>query len=348
MGKPLLYSFFNTTTTFGRDISNENLEIQEHNWVHKKSLSNRIYMLLLVLWCAFISVNQIQAQTASNICPAATVNLMTKVDSSSKPVGAIVTWHTGTPATALNRVINPNSVGLGAYYASYYDAAANCFGGTVGPLTVTVVSCTPMNYSNVCPSTTVNLMAKVDSTSKPVGSYVSWHTGTPATAANRVANPSMVGTSGAYYVAYFDPISNCYGSTSVAANVTINACPPPNPTTLAKSNICPATSVNLLTQITYSGTAPANSKVTWHTASPALASNQVADPSMVMAGTYYPAYRDTINNCYGSTGTGVVVTINTCPPTVTLSITQPTPQTGLPNTPKTGTAPTDLVPTGAT
>ncbi len=342
MGKPLLYSFFNAKTAFSSRTSDFS-EVQNNPSVSVNSrfLQGKLYTLLIAFLCSFISIHEISAQTASNICPATTVNLMTKIDSTTKPLGAIVTWHTGTPATALNRVSNPTAALAGTYYATYYDGVAMCYGGTVGPLTVTINSCIPMNYTNVCPLAFVDLMSKVDSTAKPVGSFVSWHTGTPATAANRVANPSMVGTSGAYYVAYFDPISNCYGSTSVAANVTINTCPP---SVFTLTNTCPSTTVNLNTKVD-STSKPAGTFVSWHTGTPATAANRVANPTAVgTSGSYYVAYFDPISNCFGGTSSALTVTVTVCTPP--LAIVQPTPTTKTPNTPVTGTAPTDLTPTG--
>jgi hypothetical protein len=63
---------------------------------------------------------------------------------------------------------------------------------------------------------------------------------------------------------------------------------------------------------------------------------------MVLAGTYYPVCFDATNTCYSpAPATGVTVTITIC-----LSITQPLAQIGLQNVAKSGTVPTDVLPTG--
>ena len=239
---------------------------------------------------------------ASNVCPATTVNLTTH-STGTPPSGTTVTWHTGTPATAANKVANPAAVGAGTYYAAYFDAINSCYSPTSTPVQVTINSCGTVQASNVCPATTVNLTTHSTGT-PPSGTTVTWHTGTPATAANKVADPTMVG-SGTYYAAYFDATNSCYSPTSTPVQVTINSC-----SSIQVSNVCPATTVNLTTHST--GTPPSGTTVTWHTGTPATAANKVADPTMVGSGTYYAAYFDATNSCYSPTSTPVQVTITTC------------------------------------
>ena len=252
-----------------------------------------------------VTISNCVAMPVTNVCPATTVNLLVHTDSTNKPAGTVVTWHTGTPATSANRVADPTQVQAGTYYSAYYDPAGMCYGNTAGPVTVTINNCAPTPISNICPATTVNLLTHTDSTNKPAGTVVTWHTGSPATQANQVADPAQVGA-GTYYVAYYDPAGMCYGTTAGPVAVTINGCVP-------ISNICPATTVDLLAH-TDSTNKPAGTMVTWHTASPATPGNQVADPTKVGAGTYYVAYYDPTGMCYGNTSGSVSVVINACPP----------------------------------
>ena len=82
------------------------------------------------------------------------------------------------------------------------------------------------------------------------------------------------------------------------------------------TNTCPATTVDLTT-ITASNT-PANTTLTWHTATPATDANKIAagDLATRPAGTYFAAFFDATNNCYsGSAGnatTQVVASLNSC------------------------------------
>ena len=251
-----------------------------------------------------VTINSCGTIQASNICPATTVNLTTHV-TSTPPAGTTVTWHTGTPATSANKVADATMVGAGTYYAAYFDATNSCYSPTSTPVQVTINSCGTIQASNTCPATTVNLTTHVTST-PPAGTTVTWHTGTPATLANKVADATMVGA-GTYYAAYFDATNSCYSPTSTPVQVTINSCG-----TIQATNTCPATTVNLTTHVT--STPPAGTTVTWHTGTPATAANKVVDATMVSAGTYYAAYFDATNSCYSPTSTPVQATITICPP----------------------------------
>ena len=90
----------------------------------------------------------------------------------------------------------------------------------------------------------------------------------------------------------------CYAGTNAPA---LNAS--------TKSNVCPATTVNL-SNITASNT-PSNTVLEWHSAKPATALNKVLFTGNVNAGTYYAVFYDAINNCY-SNSTPVYATVTPC------------------------------------
>jgi hypothetical protein len=328
MGKPLLYSFINAKTGLNSWTSDKS-EMQIKQSINMNSLFfRRIHALLIALLCTCFSVNEITAQIQKqNLCPATTVNLLTQVTiTPAAPAGASVSWHTNTPATSINQVINPSSVLAGIYYPAYKDAANNCYSPTGTAIQVTINACPPATMiakQNICPATTVDLLTQVPILSTPpVGTTVSWHSGTPATAANEVSNPSAV-LAGSYFPAYKDAVNNCYSVTDVGVTVTIvNCC---NSGTVApllsattKQNLCPATTVDLST-ITASNQ-PANTVLTWHGGTPASNANKIADVTALGAGTYYAAIYDAVNGCYsgspsGSATTPFTVTIVTCPAT---------------------------------
>jgi Bacterial Ig domain len=88
--------------------------------------------------------------------------------------------------------------------------AAACTAGSTPP---TILS---TSIANNCPATTVNLTSLVSA------SNVSWHTGTPATIANRVATPSNAGP-GTYYAAIYDETNDCFSTaTSAVVTATVN------------------------------------------------------------------------------------------------------------------------------
>jgi hypothetical protein len=79
--------------------------------------------------------------------------------------------------------------------------------------------------SNTCPATTVNLINAYSINNLPTGTTASWHTGTPATDANKItaAQAAAISTSGNYYAAINISGDNCYSSTVLVA-VNIKSC----------------------------------------------------------------------------------------------------------------------------
>jgi hypothetical protein len=92
---------------------------------------------------------------------------------------------------------------------------------------VTVINQCPAGMiciSNICPSPTVNLNDAYSIPNLPAGTTVSWHTGTPATDANKLTaeQAQNVSASGTYYAAIHIS-GGCYSAT-IAVSVTINPC----------------------------------------------------------------------------------------------------------------------------
>jgi large repetitive protein len=139
---------------------------------------------------------------------------------------------------------------------------------------------------------------------------------------------------------------------STQANTQIGACSAgtsaPTLSATTKSNACPATTASISSLVT--STCPVGSTIEWHTVSTGLsAANKVADPTAVLAGTYYPACFDATNSCYSIVPTtGVTVTISTCSLNFTGSGVSSGTSTQSANTNqnKSGNAATELVPTG--
>jgi len=93
---------------------------------------------------------------------------------------------------------------------------------------VTVVNNCPAGticISNICPAQTVNLNDAYSIPNLPAGTTVSWHTGTPATDANKMtdAEAQNVSVSGTYYAAIHISGAGCYSAT-IPVQVTIVAC----------------------------------------------------------------------------------------------------------------------------
>jgi hypothetical protein len=113
-----------------------------------------------------------------------------------------------------------------------------------------------------------------------------------------------------------------------------------------KFNVCPATTADLSGLVT--SACPASAPLEWHTLSTGFsAGNKVATPNAVSTGTYYPVCFDATNTCYSpAPATGVTVSITTC--SGPFNITQPAIQTILSGTPRSGTVPSDVLPSGGT
>jgi len=80
----------------------------------------------------------------------------------------------------------------------------------------------------------------------------------------------------------------------------------------SEANVCPTATADLLGLV--SSTPPSGAVVQWHTvASNPTSGNKVANPTMIIAGTYYAYYYDSAANCYSPASAAITVTISTCP-----------------------------------
>lgn len=86
------------------------------------------------------SAPTLSASSVSNICPATTGNL-NSITASNMPMASTVklTWHTATPATNANRVMNPGAVAAGTYYATFKDTVSNCYANVGAATTIAKV-----------------------------------------------------------------------------------------------------------------------------------------------------------------------------------------------------------------
>ncbi|PWK17632.1 hypothetical protein LV89_04348 [Arcicella aurantiaca] len=165
------------------------------------------WVIGLVVWC--LGIIYAQAQTP-------TTDLTTHQPTESIPVGALFEWHSGLPITPQNVVTTPNAVTSGLYYGVYK------FGSCYSDASLIRVA------TNTCPVANVDLRTLVDSTAKPSGMVVSYHSASPVSASNRI-NGNAVTASGAgtFFVAYYDTTTMCFSSESVIV-VTLSACNKPS------------------------------------------------------------------------------------------------------------------------
>jgi hypothetical protein len=74
-------------------------------------------------------------------------------------------------------------------------------------------------FNASCPQTTFDLTT-VTANNLPPGFEITWHTATPATGGNRLADPTTV-TSGTFFAAFFNTDGNCYGNNGATAQFAV-------------------------------------------------------------------------------------------------------------------------------
>ena len=190
--------------------------------------------------CSATVAPALSVTSKTNTCPATTIDLST-ITATNAPASLSLTWHTGTPATAANRITNVTSLTAGTYYAAFYDAAANCFSGSlVSPVTASTVVCCPnpsvggtATYTGgvLCNPTNTGTVTILGNT----GTVVKWQTSTNGGANwTDIASTSALNTytftnaaNGQQYRAVVNNSGSCLDANSVPATITTSAsvCP---------------------------------------------------------------------------------------------------------------------------
>ncbi|MFY7911097.1 MAG: hypothetical protein ACOVO2_16135, partial [Emticicia sp.] len=149
-----------------------------------------------------------------------------------------------------------------------------------------LVVCSMVAYSQTPPTD----LTTHQPTTNPIGATFEWHTGALPTSP-LVTNPTAV-SPGLYY-GFYNYGNSCYSQPAPLRVIT---------------NTCPVTTVDLSTAVETTGT-PVGSTITYHSALPVSASNQLTPTqiSAASAGTYYVAYFDAATSCYSEASPIVVV-----------------------------------------
>lgn len=143
----------------------------------------------------------------------------------------------GNPLTA-TQITNSTAVAPGTYYAFYYYASTTSYSAASAPVAATTAGAagsvapiindgsdyiaTNSAYYIACGNTTANLSALTASNKPaPASVLLTWHSATPATAANRIDPVTAVtGATRKIYAAFWDNVALCYSPTK---EVTIYA-----------------------------------------------------------------------------------------------------------------------------
>lgn len=268
-------------------------------------------------------------KVATNVCPATTVELKASVDSTGKPSGSVVTFHTDPVVADANRITNTliTTTSTAVVYFVAYRDAAGCYTTSNSAIVVIATSCSvpclagtaspvlsSSTKSNVCPAPLADLSAILAS-NLPASTTLTWHSSKVATTANKLSSVSGVGA-GKYYAAFFDATNNCYSPTD-SVTVTINACSCPAGTTApiitatSLQNSCPAVTVSLAS-LTNTGTKPSGTTLVWSTNKvPTSSADTLTSLTVSTSGKFYAMYYHKVANCF-SPADSVAVQINDC------------------------------------
>jgi hypothetical protein len=235
----------------------------------------------------------------------------------------------GTAATALTNqtadasgCIMITGLTAGAYTnikisSTACPAGSNALSATLtdptGPSAPTGLAGVPS--SGICVGTSVALSATGTTgatytwTVSPTGATLASVAGTVSgTTASNTFNSTVAGT---YTISLTQTISGCT-SAAATTTITVNATPSTVvPTATSKSNVCPATTVDLTT---LQPAAVSGVTYEWHTvASNPTSGTLVATPAAAASGTYY-LYGKSASGCYSAASSAVTATVNACIP----------------------------------
>ena len=125
---------FKTTQAF------DEVQITVGNFASVNLGSTTVYgAILRASSAAGIVAPILSVTTKANVCPATTVDLST-ITASNTPSGTTLTYHSGTPATTLNKLASITGLAAGTYYAAFFDGTA-CYSTATTAVTTTVSAC---------------------------------------------------------------------------------------------------------------------------------------------------------------------------------------------------------------
>jgi hypothetical protein len=141
----------------------------------------------------------------------------TQVGPASSGTGLAGTIRISSTLPMTSATIYAFSANVGGIYIPIPCAqisVLNCTAGTTAP------TLSAITKANTCPVATVDLTT-ITATNTPAGATLTWHTGTPATTANKVTGTAVA--AGTYYAAFFDATGNCYSGTAGAGTTAVTA-----------------------------------------------------------------------------------------------------------------------------
>lgn len=248
--------------------------------------------------------------------------------------------ETVAPNATLTKSVSPSSISSGGT-ATYTFTVANTTSGNIAHTGLSFTDALPSGLRIAATPNVVvtgltggTVSASAGGTSVAASGY-SIAANTTATITVNVTNASgqLNASCGSNPAAFTNSATNISNLSANLTNSVIPVClvvtAACNAGTVApavqnRSNICPATTVNL--DLAHTGTIPSGTNLVWFNnnlhSGTALTAAQIANAG---AGTYYAFYQSTtVANCFSPASNAVTVTINSCPPPTISSITPAT------------------------
>ncbi|MBL7817615.1 MAG: hypothetical protein JNL70_21595 [Saprospiraceae bacterium] len=257
----------------------------------------------------------------SPICPSSTINLNSLVTSVT-PANATLVWFNGPNPATSTPVATPTAIATaGMYYAFYYNNTSpnNCYSpsSTVEVKVQSSLSANVTAVSQICAGQ--NAVFTITGTDGTTVTYTidggaNQITTSTATLVGGTATVTLTGANTNQtlnLVSMVNPTTNCTQTLSGTATVIVNATPNTPSVIGPLSNVCPDTTVNLITVSSALTPSVAGGVFEWRVGSSPNAA-LVSTPTSIGAGTYY-LFEKSPANCY-SAGAGTHVTLNTCCP----------------------------------
>ncbi len=268
----------------------------------------------------------LSANTATNTCPTASVNLSLLI-TSTVPSGVMLEWRKVSDNTV---VATPAAVtASGQYYVVFKDIATGCSSPNSTNVTVTIANCcnagttaptlSATTITN-CPAVTVNLNSLVSSTC-PSPTSLEWHTSTGPSASDLVVNPTAVSLSNTYYAVCHDLTNNCYSPVSLGVVATITPFPAAPPLSLSVNPVCTGASSTLTATIISGATVMWSVNSTAATLGAGSMSGTTANNSITSTtvGIYTISLTQTVSGCTSLPAT-VMAVFNVCDPCLDIPV----------------------------
>lgn len=171
--------------------------------------------------------------TVNNNCSSATPNVVTEADAKSIITSgtSTVKFYTSATPAAGNEVTFPITANTTIYAA---NTLGSCIFDVSAPITVEIVQCcqagsaaptlSATTLATDCASGNKANLSTITASNLPSGATLTWHTASPATDANKIANVTSL-SAGTYHAAFYDATNTCYNSGGTSTiTVTESSC----------------------------------------------------------------------------------------------------------------------------